>query len=393
MKIRYNKKNLYYLFLVLPFFFPTAFAGAAVGTLIKGYKIIVGLIIVFYMLKKHEMSPLLLLLSSFYGIVCVSALWHGLEIDNWIIQILFLWLINYLTHDWQSLKRFLHIYVNLYSVLMLINLATMIIFPNGLYSSSAYNLNWFLGYKNVIIRLLLPYLALMLVENVIDNGTLKFTKTNKLLFAATIISILLSKSFNSWIGMAIFLILIWRIKANKPLTKYMIAKSFVLYCATDFAMLKLDFLSVFQNLIVNVLEKNASERGRLAIWNRTLELIPKSPFTGYGGITNEMYNIAFKVSHPHNLLLYYLMLGGIVGVIILLFSMILTEQTSEKRQEKKTIIVNRIIADLYVAYFAMGYLESLTGAIMMIPMLVVMYNINSMRMGSDADENRIMHTI
>lgn len=394
MKIHYNKKNIYYIFLLLPFFFPATLGGVAyVVAILKVYKIIVGLMVIYFTLKQHEISLLLVLISCFYGVICLSALIHGLQIDNWIIEVLFLWLINYMTHDERSLRRFLRVYVNLYTILMLVNLFTMIAFPDGLYASSVYNLNWFLGYKNVIIRLLLPYLTLMLVRKVVDGRETNLTKSDKFLFGATIISILLSQSFNSLIGMAVFVFLVWRTKLKKTFRSYTISKAFALYCLTDFFVLKSNILSVFRNLIVNVLGRNASERARVAIWNRTIDMVSKSPLIGYGGITNEMYNFSFKISHPHNLLLYYFMLDGITGIAILFAVMIWTERTGVKNQTNKKMIINRLFAGMYIAYFAMGYMESLTGATMLIPMFLILYNINNMKIGSDDDESRLMHTI
>lgn len=393
-KIRYNKKDIYYLFLLLPFLFPSTIGSLPyIGTIIKVFKIIVGLVTVYYTLKRHRMSRLLVLMSLFYGVICLSALMHGLQIDNWIIEILFLWLIDFMTHNKKSLDRFLRVYVKLYSFLMLINLATMIAFPKGLYASSAYSLNWFLGYKNVIVRLLLPYLTLMLTQKVMNGKNTRLTKTEIILFALTIVSIILSQSFNSIIGMVLFALLLLRVKLNKPVGKYIITKIFAIYCVTDFIMLKSNILLLFQNLIVNVLGKNGSERARVAIWNRTLNMISKSPIIGYGGITNEMYNFAFKISHPHNLLLYYLMLGGVAGIIILFMTMLLVESEALKNRDTIFITVNKLFVAMYCAYFVMGYMESLTGATMMIPMLVILYNMNKMKMESGNNENRFMHTV
>lgn len=393
MKIQYNKKNIYYLFLLLPFFFPATIGRLLyVGLIIKIYKVVVGVIVIFYTVKKHKISLFLILASCFYGIICLSALANGLQIDNWIIEVLFLWLINYLTHDEHSLRRFLRVYVKLNTVLMLVNLFTMILFPNGLYVSSAYNLNWFLGYKNVIVRLLLPYLTLMLTRNVINNQKVNLARSEKLLFGATIVSILLSQSFNSMIGISVFIFLIQASKSDRLFGKYSISKVFVLYCLTDFFMLKLNILPLFQNLI-NILEKNASGRARVAIWNHTLVMVSKSPFVGYGGITNEMYNFSFKISHPHNFLLYYLMLGGIMGIGIIFLVIFWTERKGMKNQVQEVVIINHLFAGMYIAFFAMGYLESLTGATMLIPMFVILYNINSMRIGSVNDESKLMYTI
>lgn len=393
MKIKYNKKNLYCLILLLPFFFPTIGGLDFITQIIKIYKILVGIIVIFHTVKKHEMSLHLILLSCFYGIICLSAVIHGHQIDSLIIDVLFLWLVNYMTYDARSLKRFIDVYEKLYTVLMFVNLATMLLFPKGLYSSSAYNLNWFLGYKNVIIRLLLPYLTLMLTKNVLNNQEIELPGKEKFYFTATLISILLTQSFNSLIGIVVFCLFVCAAKFDKIHAKFLISKAFVAYCITDFFVLKSGFLSLFQNLIINVLEKSASERGRIAIWQHTLNMISEAPYIGYGGITNEMYNFSFKISHPHNLMLYYLMLGGIVGIIILLVAMWMSEIKGIKNQTPMVKKINYLFAGMYIAFFAMGYMESLTGATMLIPMLAILYNINNSGLGSDRNESWFMYTV
>ncbi len=393
MKIKYNKKNLYYLILLLPFFFPTIGGLDFITQIIKFYKILVGIIVIFYTVKKHEMSLHLILLSCFYGIICLSAVIHGHQIDSLIIDILFLWLVNYMTYDEESLKRFINVYEKLYTVLMFVNLATMLLFPNGLYSSSVYNLNWFLGYKNVIIRLLLPYLTMMLTKNVLNKQEIELTGKEKIYFIATLVSILLTQSFNSLIGIVVFCLFVCAAKFGRIHKKFLISKAFVIYCITDFFVLKSSFLSLFQNVIINVLEKSASERGRIVIWQHTLHMVSESPFIGYGGITNEMYNFSFKISHPHNLMLYYLMLGGIIGIIVLLLAMWMSENKGIKNQVPMVKNINYIFAGMYIAFFTMGYMESLTGATMLIPMLVILYNINNMGLGSGKNESWVMYTV
>ena len=52
-----------------------------------------------------------------------------------------------------------------------VNFATIVLFPDGLYDAALYAGNyWFLGYKNVMIRFLLPAIVLNAIWTVHNKG-------------------------------------------------------------------------------------------------------------------------------------------------------------------------------------------------------------------------------
>ncbi len=378
MRIIIKKESLYYFLMLIPFFFPATFASLLhVGTIIKFLKILVGILVILQTIEKHRISFYLMIVIGFYVIICISAILHGLQFDNWLIDIVFILFINFLTCKKKSLICFLKVYVSLYTFMILINLGTMLLFPNGLYATTVYEMNWFLGYKNVIVRFLIPYITMYFTLKKLNNNTkLKLEKKDIFILIVVIVSVLISHSFNSIIGLVVYVILFFRLGKRKNLPNYIISKSFALYCILDLMLLKFNITALFKNFIVNVLERNSSEAARIAIWNRTIDLISKSPAIGYGGIENEMYNFTFNISHPHNLLLYYLMLAGVVGILLFFVAIIYVERAIQKQKDEQIKYVYQLFAISYIAFFSMGFMESLTGAVMFVPMLIVLYNVN-----------------
>lgn len=377
MRFEIKKESLYYLFILLPFFLPSMLNGYLyIGTIVTFLKFFVAVFVILKMLKRHRFSYVLIIITGFYMLICISAKLHGISFSEWLDDIILLWLIDLLTTNKKTLIYFLEAFVGLYTVWFLINLCTMIVFPNGLYANSMYELNWFLGYKNVMIRRLIPWVTMYFTLKILDNkAKYKLGKKDIFIFIVAILTILLSQSFNSIIGLTVYIILFIYLLNKKSLPNYIILKSFALYCIFDIIMIKFNFIELFQNFIGNVLDRSNSEAARVVIWERTLDWFAKSPAIGYGGVLNEMYNIGISVSHPHNLLLYYLMLAGIIGVFMLFCAIFFVEYQIKKITNEQIKKIYNLFAISYISFFSMGFLESLTGATMLIPMLIILYNI------------------
>ena len=189
----------------------------------------------------------------------------------------------------------------------------------------------------------------------------------------SILSILLSKSINNYIGVFVFFVALLIMKKSKFVkVKSKLTSIFVLYVILSIILLKTNLISNISYLINTVLNKYASMSGRFAIWDISMNLIKKSPIIGYGGLDPRYFsNFAISVSHPHNLLLYMFLQGGISCLILLYVTM--------RKIDKKCVNKNNntnVFFAYYVSSFATGLLESLIGSTFLIPFLMVIYNIN-----------------
>lgn len=366
------KKNiipLIMLLLIFPFITPEFLLKiGSISSIVKVWKIVAGIFAIALLFKKRKINKILLILTLFYVIMIISAIINNNNVLDFLNGISFLWIISFFTDTKEKYEKFCTVYKVIMTIYVTINLFTMIVYPNGLYSTSAYELNWFLGYKNTLIRRILPYVIIILLNS--SDRKMKLYEKFGILFA--IASIILSKSFNGYIGMVTFILPFFLLQKFKKLSsKLSFSKIFLVYVVLDIVMLNTNILANFDNFIVNVLEKNGSMLGRSAIWSRTSSLIWNSPFIGYGGISPTYYSLTFNVSHPHNLLLYYLMLGGVASVCTLFTSFKVIDNSILTNHKVKTIIMC-----FYISMLSMGFLESLIGAIFFIPFISMFYNIN-----------------
>ena len=363
-------KSLYYLFLILPFIFPTyLLTFSIIDNIVKIWKIIAVLLALPSAIYRKDFSPMLLLLTLFYFVLIVSSIIHNIFPIDWLISLSFLWIFDYMTKTYENRRIFFNVYIKVFSLFVIINLLTMFFYRSGLYSTEVYDLNWFLGYKNVLIRKVLPYITIVLVAS---QGRKKFWY-EKIGLVSSFISIILSTSINGILGLISFVLMVLYLKTKKNIQMFKLSNVFIGYGILDIIMLSTGFLSNFDYILYTKLDKHASLTGRFNIWDRTFSLIKVSPIIGYGFVASELYNFSFKISHPHNLLLYYMMIGGIVGLLVFLFSLFEVDKAMKKNINNLT---NKIFIASYFSYFITAFSESLVGAIFFIPFLLLIYNIN-----------------
>ena len=77
--------------------------------------------------------------------------------------------------------------------------------------------------------------------------------------------------------------------------------------------------------------------------------------------------------HPHNYFLHILIQGGIIGFILLL-NVIFTADKSIRRT--KNNLSKYIVSSGIISFYIMGITESLTAALLMYPMYILLGNIN-----------------
>lgn len=376
MKITIKKEDIRCLLFIIPFLATDYFMRLdIVADIIKIWKVFVGIYAVIYVIRKKKVSYPLLLFSGMYLIITISSLYNGMFTLDPLMDLTFLWIVEYFSGNRQLTKRFFETFIAIGGILIIANFITMVLFPNGFYSTSVYNLNWLLGYKNVMIRRMIPILSCILANA--EFCQRKLNLFEKIVLISAIVSLLMSQSVNSIVGIIIFIVLYVLIcidRFPKKITLCKISTIYLCLCLVIFSMG--NFISTFNYLLVEVLDKNASVRARIAIWSRSIELILESPLIGYGNIDSIMYSFSFNVSHPHNLLLYYLMLGGVVGVGIWVIGIIIIDKNSRIVSKVYRGRINQIFLASYIVYFALGLLESLVGAIGFIPFMLLMYNIN-----------------
>ncbi|MDE6670624.1 MAG: O-antigen ligase family protein [Ruminococcus sp.] len=259
--------------------------------------------------------------------------------------------------------------VSVLQVFVYINLLTIIMFPHGLYSTPNYDANWFLGYKNIQIRTILPIVGISIISSYYKYNRCNFNVI--LLILCSLLTFILNGSSTSIVGFAIFLLL-FIIYKNRKLPKIFSLKNGIIVTILFFVLiviLKAQYL--FDFFIEDILHKNLTFTGRTIIWERVLRLISQKLMLGYGYLTSDHYVHLLKspfFTHPHNYILYVMMNGGLVLTAILLIGYGFANKTLKATRDS---IYSKTILFVLFSFLIMGLTEAITGTILLYPVLIM----------------------
>lgn len=293
----------------------------------------VGVAIYLFSVKYKPSHFMILTICYFAYLIAITFIYHNKAADVHLIisnlKIVFmLCAIEYL------LKRTPDSTINIMFFILitfvLIDFASIVLFPNGLYQteqiwnewSSSQEAHWIYGNKNnriywyVLLSIItwLRYIfnnkskVMVLITSGISIVAMMLVKSS----TATIVAILVS--------VGVFY-LTYKKQTNLNMNSYGIL---VIYgCIT--VLILLGSTSLLKPFVEGVLHKDMTFTGRSTAWERVLLLIASKPVFGWGVIDSEtatrlLKSIAFV--NPHNQLLNCLWQGGIILVFIL--SLIMT---------------------------------------------------------------------
>lgn len=297
------------------------------------------------------------------------------------ISMINLFSLGLIENTWAKLKAFSF----LLCVYICINLMTIISYPDGLYETDVYSNNWYLGYKNAIIRTILPGVTLNCLCSIHDYGKLSI-KDYLLLFVAVFSEILVDSS-TGLVMMVIFVVGILWLNLRKKFPRMSnnfsgmtLWKAFLVTGCISVAFTIFSFQSHLSSLIETLFEKDATFTGRTYVWAFSLIKIVSSPILGFGWHTEEEWrsvlgfytmNYAMGFSHPHNFILYILLQGGIIYLSMIVFIII---YISKRIKSDNDIYI--VLTLMYLTFFVEGITESLTGTIFLLPMLGIYGNLS-----------------
>lgn len=293
----------------------------------------VGVAIYLFSVKYKPSRFMILTICYFAYLIAITFIYHNKAADVHLIisnlKIVFmLCAIEYL------LKRTPDSTINIMFFILitfvLIDFASIVLFPNGLYQteqiwnewSSSQEAFWIYGNKNnriywyVLLSIItwLRYIfnnkskVMVLITSGISIVAMMLVKSS----TATIVALLVS--------VGVFY-LTYKKQTNLNMNSYGILVIYV--CIT--VLILLGSTSLLKPFVEGVLHKDMTFTGRSTAWERVLLLIASKPVFGWGVIDSEtatglLKSIAFV--NPHNQLLNCLWQGGIILVFIL--SLIMT---------------------------------------------------------------------
>jgi len=252
---------------------------------------------------------LLLLGSSFF-----SPILEGLNVKGIIKTTLLCLFFNMAIH---TNKYVLFKACRLLDLYIFVDFLTVIIFPNGMYATKLYKENWFLGYKNPQMRLIIGIVFLSILSSYVLYNELSISTVMVIVTSCCIC--IMTKSMNGMIGIFMLLILF-----------YISLKLKIRMCCTAIAMLISSFITIIVAasstgitrvmMLVSSIGKQKALSGRLSIWCSSITLIKNKWIMGYGLLTHSDFARLFGKTwalHPHNFTLYMLITGG--GLAYLFF--------------------------------------------------------------------------
>ena len=264
--------------------------------------------------KDRGISKIILLIIAYYGLLMASTilnsgdLWEAISQASSAIGVS---IFNELCLR-RDVESFLKSVVIVFSFLCTVNLITVILFRDGLYTSRDF---YFLGNYNTHIYYILPLLMCVLLcwEEKIHFGI------KILLIVFCSISFVSCHSVSSMITMSVFsvLVLIREIISKKG--KWLFQKVtgfYVLYIVGSLEIVVVRIHRFFSYIIENIFHKNMTLTGRTPMWDKALAHLSDKPILGFGSQTRDYMIDLIGKRHCHNLLLQILFQTGIIGLFV-----------------------------------------------------------------------------
>lgn len=245
----------------------------------------------------------------------LSSLINGTSYTDWgsTLNVFGISIFTYLALR-QSTKAFFKGGSLLLGSYVVINTLTVFLFPNGMYASSMYTMNFFLSYRTAWFVFYLEAAFLCLL-----NNELYPSKEAKSWLVFVLVCEYLSM-IKVWtatgllcITLGLLLVYLWKKKRIPSFSVKAIILVEMVLCAI---IVLFHMQEKFSFLIVGILKKDITFSQRVRIWNNAINAVLKSPWIGYGAMnTSRAVSIlGYGVNHAHcyylNTALYY----GIIGL-------------------------------------------------------------------------------
>ena len=214
----------------------------------------------------------------------------------------------------KSLKHILYMYV-------LVNLFSVILFPNGIFNLNGVEHSWFLGHKNSIGK----YIMLMFLANDLEryytDKKLKLFQ-NIIAYGPAVVTLLLINSVTSIIAVFVYIFAKLTVENFHLIKKIFSVNNLILENLLFFVLvIEFHVQDLFANVITQYLHKDIGFSGRTYLWDRAISNFMVHPVFGYGILKpgEAAVRNGYTNASVHNLLLDYLLIGGIVSIVFLVF--------------------------------------------------------------------------
>lgn len=308
------------------------------------------------------------ILTLFYLIYCLYQLLNtfvqGQEISLAISDFCFCMYFVYACSDSKTnLFDYLdsvHLVLTIYIV---INMITMIVYPNGMWRVQNIGEYWFLGMDNMFINYMYP---LTMISIILLQQRIRLIY----LFAigVSVVTLVSRWAATSMVGIIIFLILVFI--PNSISKRIKPQYSFVIAIIISITLMGAYSSNLIEYIVVELLHKDMTFSNRSFIWERSLLCILQKPLFGYGKLSSSTFSRMLRLgSHPHNMYLYHLFTNGGVGALVYtMLSLAAFRKINKQFPVDYAIILAAALTGIYI----MGITESLAKVYLEIPLILAL---------------------
>ena len=346
------------------------------------------MIILTAILSKHVFSRIVYLIFGIQGYVLINTIIQHGDVKAFAKESLYILAIAMLYDVFISEESFIESQVLCFELLAYINLLTILLFPDGLYTvknvvslryvwkASKY---WFLGFYNTFTEFYIPGLTFVFV--------LAYQKKQKkraaLFLAAIISSLLLVKSGGNLVAMFVMIFVYFMFRKNTKIFNY------INYWLIQLIFLAFVFFyniqSYFEWLLGAILQKRNSLNDRIILWKRIIGFIQQKLIFGYGyengNLRSIKYGIGAWARYAHNSFLEIMYQGGIVYFVLFVFMVIVAGKRAMRDKENDMVT---IISCAFLGWSVQSMVDAYFTPFLM-GMFVVLFNYQKLYHNSTTD--------
>lgn len=343
-----------------PFCEPTYFANClpSVDRLYTVLEFAVLVYVAYKLMKDRKLSKAVIALAVFQLYLVMVTLYNGgrfsYALNSLLVAVGFFLVVE--TYYEKDERSFLAGGIALYLIIAVASLASVFLFPDGLYrgNNGIYSAYYLYGHKNDVLFNLFPGLVFAMIYAIRE-------RTRGSWWMATLFSVvvfanvfILNSAASSLACVLLYVVFMF---ARKGKLKRISGTALIVTVVIVFVLVLSGSIQVVFSGVFDALNRDLTFSSRTYIWERAIDAIASNPIFGYGVEETFLTKIRFGgFSTPHNFALAELFYGGVIGVLLAVHA-VWASVGSVKRAPKANEL-NFLMAALLIL-FVMSTMESM----------------------------------
>lgn len=359
---KYLKNKYFLLFLIVPFFKPLCLQYYSklriVEQIFVNWKIIsalVGLVFLGLYIWNQSKVPKLVIQVGLFELSIIGITYYRQGYMNRAlidaVTIVAYTAILVLTIKYNC-NGIIQLLSNLLSILMTINLFTMIVFPSGMRADLYYNTEnplYFMVVDNGSALFLLFCILLIMLDGMINKSN--FTKKRKFLLIICVISAVLSRSATTIISVSVLVVALIFMYKSDLIKRCRPSVLFGLYALFFVYLVSMQNSGISKFVTEKIFHRSSNFSGRYVLWESALGMISKHPWIGYGRKVQDYIAAWGGYYSSHNYILELMLQGGMIatGQFLLLLVISIRKCLVSSRNKIANCLLFTLLAVLIAA--------------------------------------------